>query len=168
MNPLCSRLILSLLALQSACLFTPELAAELETDFDCVIEPRATIEVGSAEEGILEEMLVRRGDLVHMGTPVARLESELEQYAAEAARLRAENLVEIDSQKEQVRFRLKEVERLRTMRKTWVRRRLPSGWRIGAPLPKSTWPSSPGSHSIRRKGSGLADFNRRPNRLTLS
>ena len=38
------------------------------------------------------------------------------------------------------------------MRKTWVLRRLPSGPTIGAPVPKSTWASSPGPHSRRRNG----------------
>ena len=40
------------------------------------------------------------------------------------------------------------------MRKTWVLRRLPSASITGAPVPKSTWASSPGSHSIRRNGNG--------------
>ena len=57
---------------------------------------------------------------------------------------------------------------LRTMRKTWVRLRLPSGLTTGAPEPKSIWASSPGWHSIRRKGNGLVDRSRRTNRLTLS
>ena len=45
------------------------------------------------------------------------------------------------------------VELVRTMRKTCGRRRLPFSWRIGAPVPKSTWASSPGPHSIRLNGS---------------
>ena len=110
--------IFLLLTAVSSAAFTHPLAAKEPIELDCVIEPRATIELGSAAEGILEEVLVGRGDLVQKGMPVARLESELEQNAAEAARLRAENLVEIRSQEEQARFRLKEVDRLRTMRKT--------------------------------------------------
>ena len=35
-----------------------------------------------------------------------------------------------------------------------------------APVPKSTWASSPGSHSMRRKGSSWACSRRRTNRRT--
>ena len=44
------------------------------------------------------------------------------------------------------------------MRKTCDRRRLPSGNSIHAPVPKSTWASSPAAHSIRRNGRGLVSL----------
>jgi capsid protein len=40
--------------------------------------------------------------------------------------------------------------------------------RMGAPAPKSSWVSSPGRHSMRRKGSGKVFPRFRTNRLTLS
>lgn len=62
---------------------------------DCVMAPRSTIELGSAEEGILAEVLVARGDRVNKGEPVARLDTALEQLTAELARLQAETDVQI-------------------------------------------------------------------------
>ena len=55
-----------------------------------------------------------------------------------------------------------------TMRKTCVLRRLPSGPMTGAPVPKSTWASTPGAHSRRRMGSTRRAPSFRTNRLTLS
>mgnify|MGYP000331976409 CR=1 FL=1 len=45
---------------------------------DCVIEPNATIKVGSPVEGILSEIAVRRGDQVKAGELLATLDMELE------------------------------------------------------------------------------------------
>jgi len=83
--------------------------------FDCVINPRATIKLGSPEEGILEEMLVARGDRVKKGDPVAALDKEVEELSTELARLRAKSTAEIRSARAQVGFRKKEVERLEDM-----------------------------------------------------
>lgn len=57
---------------------------------------------------------------------------------------------------------------LRTIRKTFVFRRLPSAATTGAPVPKSTCPSSPGPHSIRRNGKERIRPSRWMNRRTLS
>jgi len=54
---------------------------------------------------------------------------------------------------------------LSTTRKTWGRLRLPA-LSIQAPLPKSTCTSRPGSHSMRRQGSGVVAPKRRTNRFT--
>ena len=84
--------------------------------YDCVIEPRTTVELGSSAEGILLDVLVARGDVVHKGMPVARLESELERIAVELAHTKAENDADLRSRKEQLVFRRKEVQRLKSIR----------------------------------------------------
>ena len=53
---------------------------------DCVIEPNDTVEIGSAVEGILREVTVKRGDQVKQGDVLARLDEELERLTAELAR----------------------------------------------------------------------------------
>jgi RND family efflux transporter MFP subunit len=83
--------------------------------FDCVIEPNARTKVGSAEEGILSELLVSRGDVVKKGDPLARLDMELERLTAELARLRAEADVEVRSGKAQLNFRERETSRIREL-----------------------------------------------------
>ena len=82
-----------------------------ETEFDCVIEPRAVVKLGSAEEGIIREIAVERGDVVRRGDVVARLDSELQTLAVEAARLRAERNVEVRSGRARLEFRQRELDR---------------------------------------------------------
>ena len=53
---------------------------------DCVIEPRALINVGSNVDGIIQEVAVDRGDRVKRGQVMARLETGLERTEVEIAR----------------------------------------------------------------------------------
>lgn len=63
-----------------------------ESGYDCVVDPSEVVEIGSAADGIVEEILVGRGDIVAKGDVVARLESTAERaslvYATERARNR--------------------------------------------------------------------------------
>lgn len=83
---------------------------------DCVMQPKATIEVGSPDEGIMDEVLVERGDLVSKGEVVARLDMRLEQLAVELARLRAQGDVDVRSGQAQLTFREREVSRVGELR----------------------------------------------------
>lgn len=85
---------------------------------DCVMQPRSTIELGSPDEGIMDEVLVERGDLVEEGEVVARLDMRLEQLAVELARLRAQGNVDIRSGRAQLAFREREVERVAELRQS--------------------------------------------------
>jgi RND family efflux transporter MFP subunit len=82
-----------------------------ESEFDCVIEPKAVVKLGSADEGILKEIIADRGDAVKQGDVVARLDFELETLAVESARLRAERDVEIRSNRARLDFRRREANR---------------------------------------------------------
>ena len=84
--------------------------------FDCVIEPRTTVDIGSPAEGILVDVLVERGDEVGKGLPLANLDSTLEEISADLARLKAANRTELDSRRAQLDYRTKEVHRLEPMR----------------------------------------------------
>ena len=81
---------LALLAGGQAAAQTP--AAE---PLDCVIEPRALIEVGSKVDGILAEVAVGRGARVKKGQVLARLETGLERTEVAIASHRAKGDVEI-------------------------------------------------------------------------
>lgn len=92
----------------------PALAAG--EDLDCLMRPKATIEVGSPDEGIMDEVLVERGDLVRKGDVVARLDMRLEQLAVELAALRAAGDVDIRSAHEQLAYRDRELARVSELR----------------------------------------------------
>lgn len=59
-------------------------------DLDGIIEPSEIVEVSSQVPGILEEVLVERGDRVKKNQVLARLKSGIERVAIEAARARIE------------------------------------------------------------------------------
>lgn len=107
-------LALSLLILLSG----PSVTAGASEALDCVMQPKSTIELGSPDEGIMNEVLVERGDLVEEGEVVARLDMRLEQLAVELARLRAQGNVDIRSGRAQLAFREREVERVAELRRS--------------------------------------------------
>ncbi len=78
---------------------------------DCMIEPKTIAEIGSADEGIIEEILIERGDRVSEGQILARLESSRETLAVELARLEAEQDVEVRSRRARVDYLRGEAQR---------------------------------------------------------
>ena len=65
--------------------------------FDCMIEPHSVTNVSTREEGVLDEILVKRGDLVRNDQVVAKLESSLEAINLQFATARAEMKGEVES-----------------------------------------------------------------------
>ncbi len=59
-----------------------------EKDFECLIEPREEIEFSSQVPGILEEVLVERGDIISKGQLLARLKSGVETASVDLAKAR--------------------------------------------------------------------------------
>lgn len=106
------RLCLGLLGVVAAV----NVAAQTNASYECVITPKVSVELGSAESGVLAQLLVERGDRVAAGQLVAALDSEVEALTAELAKLRAESDVEIESSRVQMDFRSKELERLEDLR----------------------------------------------------
>ncbi len=94
-------------------LFTAMSVAE---PMDCVINPNSSIELGSHQDGLLEEVLVSRGDRVVKGQPLAKLDSEMEVMNAQLARIRAESDTSLKSSQVQADFRARELTRLESLR----------------------------------------------------
>jgi len=73
-------------------------SASLENQaFDCMVMPNDVIEIGSAITGLIEAVLVERGDYVEADQVLARLESSVERAAVRVARARAERKGELES-----------------------------------------------------------------------
>ena len=87
------RTVISLLLL-----CTPAIAES----YDCLMDPSEEIELGSPVAGLLEEVVVDRGDRVQEGQVLARLRSEIERSTVELLKLRAESTGVIDAQTKQV------------------------------------------------------------------
>jgi len=57
-------------------------------EFDCLLEPSQTVEIRSAVEGLIQRVLVQRGDDVKAGQTVVELDAALERSAVAVARFR--------------------------------------------------------------------------------
>lgn len=66
-------------------------------NFDCLIEPKMTVMVGAATQGVIHSVDVERNDLVKRGQLLATLESKVEQAALAHARVRAKMKSEIQA-----------------------------------------------------------------------
>lgn len=86
--------------------------AGIDEALDCVIDPKSIVELGTAEEGIITEVLVKRGDVVAVGDEVAKLDSVLESLQVKLMKLRASSDAEIRSSEAKLEFRKSEMERV--------------------------------------------------------
>jgi RND family efflux transporter MFP subunit len=100
--------LLALLCLTAA----PALAASELAGFDCLIEPHTVVEVSTRETGVLEELLIGRGDQVQAGQPIAHLNRAVEQATVALTRARAESSAEIEELRETLAFAKRERERI--------------------------------------------------------
>lgn len=73
---------------------------------DCVIEPRSVVDIGTPSEGIIDEVLVDRGDVVKKGQILTRLRSDLERINVELSRLQARSLAEVQAKKSQLKLEM--------------------------------------------------------------
>jgi len=97
--------------------FTASFAAAEPNRFDCVIEPSMVVELSSRVDGIIEAVLVERGDVIEPDTVVAKLESGAEAVAVEHARARSEMEAEIRSLKASLAYGWRNHKRLDELHK---------------------------------------------------
>jgi RND family efflux transporter MFP subunit len=106
-NPNSSALSL-LVALAIGAAATPAMA---EQSFDCVIDPSEVVKLGSPLTGVLADVMVKRGDPVTRGQPVAALESTIETATVKLNRFKTESTAKIDAQQERLKLAQSRVDR---------------------------------------------------------
>jgi len=74
-------------------------ARATEYNFDCVADPSQLVKINSPVSGILNEVLVQRGDHVKQGQTVASMDSEVEAATVAVNRARAASEADIEVQK---------------------------------------------------------------------
>ena len=62
---------------------------------DCMIQPHQVVQVGSPVPGVIDQVLVERGDRVTLGQPIVQLQAHVERAALAVARERAEGSGEV-------------------------------------------------------------------------
>ena len=85
--------------------------AEDSIAFDGLIEPRMIVKLGSAVRGVLDKVLVDRGDMVREGQVLATLQSDVERATMELARARVEMDAAIKAKQEELEFAKRNQER---------------------------------------------------------
>jgi RND family efflux transporter MFP subunit len=79
--------------------------------YECLIEPNQTVEVRSSVEGIIDKVLVQRGDRVRAGQVLVQRESAAEGSAVQLARTRAEAQGRLESAQNRLDYAHKKLER---------------------------------------------------------
>ena len=77
---------------------------EVLSDMDCVVEPSALIELGSAVPGLISESYFDRSDFVNQGAVVARLESSVERVTLSIAEQVASSSTAVELRRVTARF----------------------------------------------------------------
>ncbi len=106
---------LALIAGFSGVIPPPPVAAAELPPMDCVVEPNQVIDLSSAVQGVVQVMLVDRGDVVQQGQIVARLDSGVEQAALEYARARAAATSALQAEEITSKFADRRKDRLATL-----------------------------------------------------
>ena len=79
--------------------------------YDCLIEPNQTVELRSPVEGVIHDVLVKRGDRVRAGQVLVQLDSSVEQSSVELAKYRAQVSGRLQSAKNRLDYTSKKYER---------------------------------------------------------
>jgi len=79
--------------------------------YECQIEANQIVEIRSSVEGLIDKVLVKRGDQVRAGQVLAQLESSAEQSAVELARYRSEVSGRIASATNRLDYATKKLDR---------------------------------------------------------
>lgn len=110
-----------LIVLPVVLIASPGLTQDQKADanqFNCLIQPKMTLKLGTPVPGLISELLVDRGAIVKKGDVIARLESGVEEAAVELARARAANDSTVRSNQAKLEFQQRKEERTKQLRKT--------------------------------------------------
>ena len=86
-----------------------------QSEFDCLLEPAQLVRVGSSTVGILDVVIVKRGDFVEQGQVLARLKSAVESAGVEIHRVQSASTTRIEAQEARVDFVRKRLERAKVL-----------------------------------------------------
>ena len=84
--------------------------------FDCLIEPRLRLELAAPTAGVLDEVLVDRGDHVRKGDVLARLDSSVERATVALSRARSASEAVVASRNARVEFLTRKRDRISELR----------------------------------------------------
>lgn len=83
----------------------------LAGSFECLMEPQQVVEIRSPVEGVIDKVLVQRGDTVRKGQPLVELQSAVERSTAESARYRSQMEGAIAQSRNRLAYAVKKLSR---------------------------------------------------------
>lgn len=92
-------------------LFLVHLKLSLAAQLDCLVKPEMYVELSSPTPGVLEKLLIDKGDHITKGQALAQLESSVEMARVNQAKFEAANNSDIDNRKAQLAFNLRNRDR---------------------------------------------------------
>ena len=101
----------TLLAAESPVAATAEPTSPRGARFDCLIEPRETIELASETNGVVAEMLAGRGDRIRKGQVLARLADSIEVADLAIAEAKAAAVGELEAKRAQADYETRRLAR---------------------------------------------------------
>ena len=107
------RPIMPTMAAGLLCLLLMSLAfAARGAELDCLVKPEVYVELSSPVDSVLEEILVKTGDVVTRGQPLAQLEASVERARVKLAQLQAKSDSDIQNRREQLRYAKRYLKRM--------------------------------------------------------
>ncbi|MEA2867473.1 MAG: hypothetical protein QOE39_2188 [Bradyrhizobium sp.] len=88
-----------------------------EAGFECLVQPKMVLKLGTPVPGLISELLVDRGAHLKKGDVVARIESSVEAATVSLAKAKAENDSAVRSSATKVEFQRRKEERAKQLRK---------------------------------------------------
>ena len=82
------------------------------TELDCLVKPETSIELSSAIDTVVDEVLVKPGDRVEKGQVLVQLEQDIEKARVKLAHLQAVSKTEINDRQTQLNFARKTHKRM--------------------------------------------------------
>jgi RND family efflux transporter MFP subunit len=97
----------------------PSSAQQAKTDagFECLVQPKMVLKLGTPVPGLISELLVDRGAILKKGDVIARIESSVEAATVSLAKARAENDSAVRSSAAKAEFQRRKEDRARQLRK---------------------------------------------------
>ena len=90
--------------------------AQATATHDCIMEPAQIVQLGSPVVGIIDQVLVDRGDVVKKGQPIVRLRSAVDVAAVAVLKARAGSNARIAAQQARLKLATNRLERARSLR----------------------------------------------------
>ena len=86
-------------------------------EFDCLIEPELTADIGSPVDGVIEKLFVNKSDIVKKGDKLAQLNQDVNFSSAMLAKAQADSVEKIKSKQAYLEFSKRKLERIKQLYK---------------------------------------------------